>query len=911
MKNKYNRILRFIMVYSFIGSAFQVIGMNSVFAIQRLDDKKFADVRIKITNNDVSLEQLFRIIEQQTDFKFFFIKEDVPLKTKVKVLQEEESLEHILQSLAKEFGLSFSRINNQIVVKKSKSLQPEIFNFQGTVRDASTNEPLAFANIVVEGTQLGTMTDAGGKFTIVLPEDTSHLRCSYVGYKTEIVDCTGQKNIPIAIRLYSMDMLLQDVTVYANYGNDETNQKEVSALSLESETIGKITGLMPDVLRSVQMLPGVSNDNELSAKFNVHGGDGNENLVLIDGTQVYEPYHVKEVPIISIGIFDVDMIKKMDLITGGFTARYGDRMSSVVDIEYREGSREQVKGQASLSMTDIDALLEGPIGGNGSFIIGARQSYTQYVLKLLKQAPQVHPSYYDVQGVLTFQPALQDKLLLKFIHAGDSFKYDPTTSSSSAFTNPYHTSDGYTGSLSQSWHDSTEEHAHYYSSMFAIQNNYIISSSALLKSEVSYYDEIESEHSMDSAPYGYVFKNSRLNVFYDITTNHLYDNNLHIQTLEFNSSYEMQIMHSYGVKTGASYQRIFYFQQLIDQTTFSDSTNRQNYPKTTYSHGSVNAVDNALGNIDAQSYKLAGYFENIFQLGEKAILNVGGRFDYFDINKDLTWSPRMNIAYTLNSELTLRGAWGYFFQSPIYQQLAHSIASDTNTQSQQAIHYILGADYNIFSDEGKHNILKLKVESYYKSYRDLISSTISSSGRINYSRRNDAIGRASGLDAYLMYSISGISGWISYSFLKANQKMEKNDTIGYFPRNTDQRNTIAFVADFDLGKAWSMNTRVVYGSGYPYTPSTAVYNKLSLAWEWHLGNPNSASLPAYKRVDLRVSKDFEVFGFPSSAFLDISNLFNFTNILAYAYQFDNQGNPEVVARNLWPILPTLGMTVRF
>jgi hypothetical protein len=141
--------------------------------------------------------------------------------------------------------------------------------------------------------------------------------------------------------------------------------------------------------------------------------------------------------------------------------------------------------------------------------------------------------------------------------------------------------------------------------------------------------------------------------------------------------------------------------------------------------------------------------------------------------------------------------------------------------------------------------------------------------------------------------------------------MEKNDTIGYFPRNTDQRNTIAFVADFDLGKAWSMNTRVVYGSGYPYTPSTAVYNKLSLAWEWHLGNPNSASLPAYKRVDLRVSKDFEVFGFPSSAFLDISNLFNFTNILAYAYQFDNQGNPEVVARNLWPILPTLGMTVRF
>ena len=217
----------------------------------------------------------------------------------------------------------------------------------------------------MQETTRGTVTDDSGRFDINVAPGDYRLQCSYVGYRTAIVALGVHADTGIVVALSPLDVLLQDVTVYANYGNDETSQKEVSALSLQSETIKNITGLMPDVLRSVQMLPGVSSDNELSAKFNVHGGDENENLVLIDGTEVYDPYHVKEAPDVSIGIFDVDMIKKMDLITGGFSARYGDKMSSVVDIEYREGSRDRVRGQVSASMTDFDALLEGPVGAMG------------------------------------------------------------------------------------------------------------------------------------------------------------------------------------------------------------------------------------------------------------------------------------------------------------------------------------------------------------------------------------------------------------------------------------------------------------------------------------------------------------------------------------------------------------------
>jgi hypothetical protein len=557
MKN--NRILRFIMVYSFIELALQGIGMNCVFAFQRLDDKKFADVRIKITNNEVPLEQLFRIIEQQTNLKFFYIKEDVPLKTKVNVHQEEESLNQILQSLAKEFGLSFSRINNQIVVKKSETLQSEIFNFQGTVRDASTNEPLAFASIVVEGTQLGTMTSAGGKFTIVLPEDTSHLRCSYVGYKTEIVDCTGQKNIPIAIRLYSMDMLLQDVTVYA-HRLDGAGQTEVSVLSLQSDNIKNITSAIPDVMRSIQMLPGVSANNEFSAKFNVRGGNQDENLVLVNGTQVYDPFHIKEASNASIGIFNVDMIQKMDLITGGFTARYGDRMSSVLNIDYREGNRDQMKGMASLSMTNLDGVVEGPIGDHGSYIFSGRKSYFEYVLKMLNVDPNMNLGFYDIQGVIGYSLSPRQKLTLKFIHAGDDYSLTPHRNDQTPYSwTNYPNQGAYPAQNKQLRGDSAISDAEYYTSMISLQSINILSSSAILKSEISFYDQrdVESSYKNEYGSWEALYRQSTY--FYNYRSEYLYKNNLRIQTLELNSTLEMQIGSSYEIETGLSYQYINYF----------------------------------------------------------------------------------------------------------------------------------------------------------------------------------------------------------------------------------------------------------------------------------------------------------------------------------------------------------------
>ncbi len=288
MKNNTSKSIHTFLCYSLMELAVQAVMLMGLFSLSISGDKSLQDARVRMKGEIVSLEQAFHMIEQQTEFKFFYIKDDLPLHAKVAVPSDEESLYNILRKIAKECSLTFNRVDNQIVVKNDSS-SSEMYKVQGIVRDGSTHDALAYANIMVKGAQLGTTADANGRFALSVPQGNDTLRFSFVGYRTVEIPLLIHANMQLSINLLAIDVFLQDVTVYANPDVDELSQKGVSALSLQSETIRKITGVMTDVLRSVQMLPGVSSDNELSAKFNVHGGDANENLVLIDGTQVYDP----------------------------------------------------------------------------------------------------------------------------------------------------------------------------------------------------------------------------------------------------------------------------------------------------------------------------------------------------------------------------------------------------------------------------------------------------------------------------------------------------------------------------------------------------------------------------------------------------------------------------------------------
>ena len=453
--------------------------------------------------------------------------------------------------------------------------QTNKINIKGQVIDFTTNEPLPFANVQVLNRAQGTTTGLKGIFELedVFIDDT--LIVSFVGYKSLDITVKQLKNDQLNIfKLQSTDINLQEITVYSvqNSGSESSIDNEIS---VQSDRIREIAVGMPDILRSMQSLPGIVTNNEFKADFNVRGGNQDENLVLVNGTRVYEPFHIKEAANASIGIFNVDLMRKVDIITGGFSAKYGDKMSSVLNIDYREGDNEKYSGAVSVSLAYVDGFAEGPLGNLGSFIIGARKSYMEYVLNMIdyEDISSAEPSFYDVQGVVSFNLSQRNRLLFEFIYAGDDFSYKPRRDYA---------------------HKTENENnlASYTSAVFGIKSKNILSSKALLNAEINYYDQGDNEYRQFFRDY----KNS------DLIVERFTFDTLKIKTLEYNSSLQYQLDPTYEINLGLSYHNILYERNSDDIWTLNRD---ESYPGD-YGKDAVNA----------KSFKYAAYIENIFAITE-------------------------------------------------------------------------------------------------------------------------------------------------------------------------------------------------------------------------------------------------------------------------------------------------------
>ena len=780
----------------------------------------------------------------------------------------------------------------------------------GKVIDGQTFTPLPYANLSFLNSDVGTSSDINGNFSLTNSADAKSLVISYVGYKSLIVELNNASyNDENIFSLLPINIFLQEVTVYSNT-NKDFKLSEISSLSMQSERIREISAGMPDILRSIQSLPGIAVNNEFKAEFNVRGGNQDENLVLVNSTNVYEPYHVKEAANASVGIFNVDLIQKVDLITGGFSARYGDKMSSVLNIQYREGDKKKYTGAASLSLAYFDGYFEGPITEDISFILGIRKSYLEYYLKMIdyEDISSAKPSFYDIQGTLNYNLSPSNKILFEFIHAGDDFSYEPAKQEISPTISG--SFQGEDAEFSSSKIENEDYKATYFTNLFDVQSINILSSKALLKGDISYYKQTDNEYRLflrdDNQEIDIL--TSTDDYYNKIHTERLTYDTLEIKTLELKLDLAYQFTEKYEMNLGLSYQNITYNQTIDDIWTYIRKNNFDNpnieNSDTLITRGELGKEDP----IEVESYKYNAFLENIFQINDDLTFNLGGRVDYFDLNKDLTFSPRISAGYSLTNRTTLRAAWGYYYQSPIYRQLKSSASSDTNTQSQLAIHYILGLEHSLFFSDLPTNFIKFKVEAYYKDYHDLVSSWYGTFERLTYSGYNDATGSAKGIDLYAVLSVPGFYCWLSYGLLFANED-RLTDAIGEYQRYTDQRHTISFVSSLDLGAAWNFTLKGYYGSGFPYTPRTAVEN--NGIWVWKSESIHSAHLPSYKRIDVRISKDFVFSNSSLNVFIDVSNVFNFKNIQSYEYKTAGFSQPVPEEVLLWPIIPNLGIRYKF
>lgn len=775
----------------------------------------------------------------------------------------------------------------------------------GRVLDGQTLSTLPLANIKILTTQRGTITNFNGKFSLKLEKGTHTLEISMIGYQTLQKTITIFPKTPsqtITIYLQPIVLFMQGITITAPQSLSEKQSDNVSDFQFEANRIKNLPFSLNDINRAVKTLPGISSNNEKSSKFYIRGGGFDENLVQIDGITIYRPFHLKELPNASISILSMAMVSRLSVITGGFSAKYGDKMSSIIDISYRNGNPEKVTGKLEIGTVNSNWLIEGPLGHRISWIAAFNKSYFGPSMRIIRSKfPELLegidgvPTFYDFQGKMNFTPSARHHFSFVFLKSSDSYR-EPQQRHLQSFTSPF--KEDYSKVTIQSLSRLSGTFGNF---MFALHAYSHPMSSLLSQMILSFYDETENLQSSSTS--------SILNEFYSKEdTTYLgfgnYSNkkglraSIRIKTAEFKENLTIKASAFHEVETGFAISGYLYNYFLSDLSTrylFS------NYPDTVQTDTLFYDNNYELQNrFHTKSIKASIYLQDNWQITRKLFMNFGVRGDYFRINQQATLSPRASISYNLEEKGLIKFASGYYYQSPNYYEIKYDYSTKKNTKSQLALHYILGYQRNFT------RYFQFVLNGFYKDYKNLIPYRIQDGYKIS-EQTNSTVGFAKGFDTQIKYKFSALSGWFSYGFLIAKEK--KTATGHYFyPRYSDQRHTVSFVFNWKLGKNWQLFGKYFYGSGFPYTPM--IFDRTSM--HFVPGAIHSCYLPSYERLDLRILKNFELSRFSLTFYFEMINLTNHNNIIAYQhYGFNKDGTISKQGKRLLPITPNVGLSLIF
>jgi hypothetical protein len=375
----------------------------SILITFNINGQNLQDSKISLTLENIPLAEVLHILELKTNFTFSYLNEELPLKEKVDLNVKDESLQQILEMLSDKFALTFTRINNIITIKKKEITngknKPQVFGtLRGIVRDSATSEILPYANIYIPEINTGASTDNRGFFIIPsIPAEKEYtINVTFVGYKPKGVALFIQKNkiTDITIYLAKSAIELENVVI----SGEKIKNAVGTAKKLPIKEIENMSyGIETDAMRAIQLLPGVQSGGDVSARYYVRGGASNENLVLLNGTPVYNPFHALGI----LSAVDPDMINSIEFFKGGFDAMYGGQLSSIMDIITKDGNRNNFGATAAISQLTVKTALEGPVPG-GSFIITGRKSYSNEILKKFTNNKSIPVDFYDASFKINY-----------------------------------------------------------------------------------------------------------------------------------------------------------------------------------------------------------------------------------------------------------------------------------------------------------------------------------------------------------------------------------------------------------------------------------------------------------------------------------------------------------------------------
>lgn len=503
---------------------------------------------------------------------------------------------------------------------------------KGVVRDGETGEPLVGVNVIVLNTQLGAATDHRGEFSIMnVPVGEHMVQATMIGYEpiTEHIDIRADQTTTIEFDLLVTTIPQPGVVVSAERLIEKTS---VSAQSMDGPRLMKVHGVLEDPMRSVLAMPGFSSGDEFATWLSVRGGAPNENLWLLDWVPVYWPYHFGGMK----SVFNTDMIEHLELYTGGFPAKYGDKLSSVINITTREGSRERIRGKGLLSLINTLVLVEGPLTPKSSYIVSARRSY--YDLVLSAEPGTTIPSFYDAQARLSYHLTEHQQLHFSTLISSEKARVefeDPEPGQPRLIEDYY----------------------------------FVTSSSAEWKWLVS-----PKLYSMLAVIFQSANLQIGMNQWWLLTT-------IYEPGIREDLTWEMT--HSHTLKAGFELRA-----PMVDWSSFLplNAADISAWTDTTL-QGSRRAIKDDL-------YLGGVYAQDSWDISSRFSTNFGLRYDNNSLTKKGTVSPRASLRCDIDVLTALRAAYGYYHQI----QEIHEMAENPNLDAKLAKHYIFGFERMLTPD---------------------------------------------------------------------------------------------------------------------------------------------------------------------------------------------------------------------
>ncbi len=762
----------------------------------------------------------------------------------------------------------------------------------GSITDKQ-NKPVDFANISILNTTLGTSTDKNGYYELkVSGYDSITLVFSCVGYSPIQKKLILSKNQQIEVN-QKLDIHIKFLDAV---NIEDQREKSPGLQRLDPKHANILSGFSGNVEAIIKTLPGVSSNNELSSQYSVRGGNFDENLVYVNDIEVYRPFLVRSGQQEGLSFINSDMVSSILFSAGGFDAKYGDKMSSVLDIQYKKPRSYETT--VTMSLLGASAHFEG-ISADKRFthISGIRYQTSQYVLKSLDVKGDYKPTFLDFQTFMTYD--LSDKLELNLLGniAQNKYLFAPQNRETTFGT--------INEALKLKIYFDGQEVDKYLTYSAAISAIYKPREKINLKFIASTYQTDESEtfdiqgqyylneldKQLGSSTLGDSLMNIGVGTFLNHARNYLNINVFNLSHLGIVAKQNNKIL------WGISAQHEI-FKNKINEWEMLDSAG-YSVPYTD-SIISLSLVDSA--EIYLQTNRFTSFIQNThtFTLDSSiAHLTFGLRANYWDFNNQLVMSPRFALDFKPNwtHSMLFRFATGYYYQPPFYKEI-RDLSGNINQdiQAQQSIHFVLGVDYQ-FKSWGRP--FKLVTEIYYKYLNYLIPYNVDNV-RIRYLGENMAHGFATGIDTKVFGEfVRGIDSWASLSVMESKEDID-NDEHGYIPRPADQRvNFGLFFQDYlPKNPSYRVTLSLLYGSGLPFGPPNAE------RWEaYH-------RMPSYRRVDIGFSKilkneDVELstanpLHFFKSLIItaEVFNLLDINNTVSYLWVEDIRGRQYAVPNYL-------------